>query len=116
MGGYYIDTSHADDVVRIDDVVAPLQARDYKGGKLVLQAVPCALRNRGGGKEIEVRMDDDKSNALTSVQTDSLVFTLRIRCGCDGGGKGALIQTDKSGTLACNNDQTLIIINDQGGG
>ena len=31
----YIDTSYADDVVRTDDVVAPLQARDYKGGKLV---------------------------------------------------------------------------------
>ena len=32
---YYVDTSHADDVVRTDDVVAPLQARDYKGGKYV---------------------------------------------------------------------------------
>ena len=31
----YVDTSHADDVVRMDDVVAPLQARDYKGGKLI---------------------------------------------------------------------------------
>ena len=31
----YIDTSHADDVVRVDDTVAPLQARDYKGGKLI---------------------------------------------------------------------------------
>ena len=36
----YIDTSHADDVVRMDDVVAPLQARDYKGGKLIA-AVDC---------------------------------------------------------------------------
>ena len=31
----YVDTTHADDVVRLDDTVAPLQARDYKGGKLV---------------------------------------------------------------------------------
>lgn len=31
----YIDISHADDVIRVDNVVAPLQARDYKGGKLV---------------------------------------------------------------------------------
>ena len=31
----YIDTSHADDVVRTDEVVAPLQARDYKGVKYV---------------------------------------------------------------------------------
>ena len=32
----YIDTSHADDVVRIDDVVSPLQARDCKGDKQIL--------------------------------------------------------------------------------
>lgn len=31
----YIDTTHADDVVRRDEIAAPLQARDYKGGKLV---------------------------------------------------------------------------------
>ena len=30
-----VDTSHADDVVRLDNIVAPLQARDFKGGKLV---------------------------------------------------------------------------------
>ncbi len=33
--------------------------------------------------------------------------TLKIRSGCEGGGKGALIQDDKSATLGCNNDQTL---------
>lgn len=31
----YIDITHADDVVRTDNIVSPLQARDYKGGKLV---------------------------------------------------------------------------------
>ena len=35
----YIDTTHADDVVRMDDVTAPLQARDYKGEKLVLRHI-----------------------------------------------------------------------------
>lgn len=30
-----------------------------------------------------------------------------------GGGKGALISNDLSLTLGCNNDQTLIIINDE---
>lgn len=33
--------------------------------------------------------------------------TVRIRGGCDGGGKGALVQTEKSGTLGTGNDQTL---------
>ena len=32
-------------------------------------------------------------------------YTLKIRSGCEGGGKGALIQEDKSATLATNNDQ-----------
>nr|DAI55338.1 MAG TPA: Cytosine specific methyltransferase [Caudoviricetes sp.] len=35
--------------------------------------------------------------------------TLKIRSGCEGGGKGALIQEDKSATLGCNNDQTLFV-------
>ena len=33
--------------------------------------------------------------------------TLKIRSGCEGGGKGAIIQENKSATLSCNNDQTL---------
>ena len=33
--------------------------------------------------------------------------TLKIRSGCEGGGKGALIQTDKSATLSTLQDQTL---------
>ena len=32
---------------------------------------------------------------------------VRMREGKDGGGKGALVQEDKSGTIACNNDQVL---------
>ena len=34
-------------------------------------------------------------------------YTLKIRSGCKGGGKGALIQENMSATLACNNDQYL---------
>lgn len=35
--------------------------------------------------------------------------TLKIRSGCEGGGKGALIQDDKSATLSCNNDQAVFV-------
>ena len=35
--------------------------------------------------------------------------TLKIRSGCEGGGKGALIQDNKSATLGCNNDQTIFV-------
>lgn len=37
----------------------------------------------------------------------STAHAVRIRGGCDGGGKGALVQEDKSGTLGCGNDQTI---------
>ena len=36
-------------------------------------------------------------------------MTLKIRSGCEGGGKGALIQKNKSATLACNNDQAVFV-------
>ena len=39
----------------------------------------------------------------------AIPYTLKIRSGCEGGGKGALIQEDKSATLSCNNDQTLFV-------
>ena len=35
--------------------------------------------------------------------------TLKIRSGCEGGGKGALVQENKSATLGCNNDQTVFV-------
>ena len=43
-------------------------------------------------------------------------YAVRIRGGCDGGGKGALVQTEKSGTLGTGNDQTLFCMATQQGG
>lgn len=40
--------------------------------------------------------------------------TLRMRAGCDGGGKGALIQIEKSGTLCPGNDQVLFAMQGYG--
>lgn len=37
-------------------------------------------------------------------------IALRMRAGCDGGGKGALVQVEKSGTLGCSNDQTIFCV------
>lgn len=38
-------------------------------------------------------------------------YAVRIRGGCEGGGKGALVQREKSGTLGTGNDQTLFCMN-----
>lgn len=43
------------------------------------------------------------------VVSDNAPCTMKIRSGCEGGGKGALVQTDKSATLSCNNDQTVFV-------
>lgn len=43
-------------------------------------------------------------------------YAVRIRSGCDGGGKGALVQTEKSGTLGTGNDQTIFCMATQQGG
>lgn len=38
---------------------------------------------------------------------EAAAYTLKIRSGCAGGGKGALVQTEKVGTLSTLQDQTL---------
>ena len=54
--------------------------------------------------------EDGKAQTLTSrmgTGDNNVPLLLKIRSGCEGGGKGSLIQEDKSVTLSCNNDQTL---------
>lgn len=56
--------------------------------------------------------EDGKVQTLTSrmgTGGGNVPLVMKIRCGCEGGGKGALIQEDKSATLSCNNDQTLFV-------
>ncbi len=62
------------------------------------------------------------SHGRQCVLEPQTAYTLKIRSGCEGGGKGALVQEDKSATIACNNDQYLFqpiidahILDDQGG-
>ncbi len=64
-----------------------------------------------------------QAGAGTAGEGDVIpAISMRIRCGCEGGGKGPLLQIEKSGTLATGNDQYLFapkdaveILNDQGG-
>ena len=41
---------------------------------------------------------------------DAKAYTLKIRSECEGGGKGALVQTEKSATLSTLQDQTLFVV------
>jgi hypothetical protein len=71
---------------------------------------------RAGG-QVNSETDRDLSPTLTThdAKDPHIIYpertgacsVLRMRAGCAGGGKDALIQNDASGTLALNNDQTL---------
>lgn len=52
-------------------------------------------------------LPDILRQALLDVIGGGKSYTLKIRSGCEGGGKGALVQTEKSATLSTLQDQTL---------
>lgn len=49
-------------------------------------------------------------NAECGGNKPACAYTLKIRSGCEGGGKGALVQTEKSATLSTLQDQTVFCI------
>ena len=65
-----------------------------------VQTLPTRMGTGGGN--VPLLMEPEVEEPGTPV-------TLKIRSGCDGGGKGAIWQEDKSATLGCNNDQTLFV-------
>ena len=90
------------------------------------QGIAADAERSAGADDKEIRLMDAYQHhgwrenvicgTLTAGQNDTVrgdtplvcvPYTLKIRTGCEGGGKGALIQEDKSATLATNNDQYL---------
>lgn len=55
------------------------------------------------------RMGTGGNNVPLVMSDEDAPVTLKIRSGCEGGGKGALLQENKSATLSCNNDQTVFV-------
>ena len=55
-----------------------------------------------GGNNVPLVMDGKAHQELPPQ-------TLKIRSGCEGGGKEAQVQVEKSATLGCNNDQTVFV-------
>lgn len=64
-----------------------------------------------GGGNVPMVMDAVENSVESPVKEveNSPTVTLKIRSGCEGGGKGAIWQEEKSATLGCNNDQTLFV-------
>lgn len=55
---------------------------------------------------------EDTAFTINTIDRNAVAYTLKIRSGCEGGGKGALVQTEKSATLSTLQDQTLICLAD----
>lgn len=61
---------------------------------------------RSGGKGTGRVLESDHRETSTRC-TEPVAYTLKIRSGCEGGGKGALVQTELSATISTLQDQTL---------
>lgn len=71
-----------------------------------VQTLPTRMGTGGGN--VPLLMEPEVESAQDTAEPGTPV-TLKIRSGCEGGGKGAIWQEDKSATLGCNNDQTLFV-------
>ena len=103
-----IENHPADSRIKIDDsgTVQTLTERMGTGGG----NVPLVMNER----QYALTVGEEVANILTSTdyKGTQCVFepkTLKIRSGCEGGGKGALIQENKSATLSTRNDQTVFV-------
>ena len=83
------------------------------------------MHTAGGGEVAGLTADcyswHDRMVASRPAGGQHGAYTVKIRSGCEGGGKGALVQKELSATLATHQDQTLfelrnMVLNDQGGG
>ena len=74
-----------------------------KDGKVQTLTSRCGT----GGCNVPLVLDGVE-NSGEEVENSPAV-TLKIRSGCEGGGKGAIWQEEKSATLGCNNDQTVFV-------
>ncbi len=75
--------------------------------------VPAAIALESHPIDSRIKIADDGTiQTLTSRMGTggmNVPLVMKIRSGCEGGGKGPLIQEDKSATLGCNNDQTVFV-------
>jgi DNA (cytosine-5)-methyltransferase 1 len=85
-------------------------------GKLLSNQTPVICLNDQGGSVMSVESDGNagtlraNTHGNEQIVCGDLVQTLKIRSGCEGGGKGALVQDELSATLGCGNDQTLFVV------
>lgn len=90
------------------EVSPTLTARCWTGGN----NVPAVVYDARGNEDEEIcpTLTGDHENRVTdyiAIAMEPVPYLLKMRAGCEGGGKGPLVQVDKSATLATSNDQYL---------
>ena len=92
-----------------EDVTSTLRARMGGHPPVVMDAI--AVENYPIDSRAKLS-EGNKVQTLTSRMGsggNNVPLVMKIRSGCEGGGKGPLIQKDKSATLGCSNDQTVFV-------
>ena len=90
-----------------EDVTCTLRAEAHHPPCVLEEAVAVENHPMDGRVKLEENGKVQTLSERMGTGGNNVPLVLKIRSGCEGGGKGPLIQTDKSATLSCNNDQTL---------
>ncbi len=101
QGGSFMNVS--------EDVTGTLRAQMDGHPPTVLEAI--AIENYPIDSRAKLSEDNSVQTLTSRMGTggNNVPLVMKIRCGCEGGGKGPLIQRDRSATLGCNNDQTVFV-------
>ena len=92
-----------------EDVTCTLRAEAHHPPCVLEEAVAVENHPMDGRVKLEENGKVQTLSERMGTGGNNVPLVLKIRSGCEGGGKGPLIQTDKSVTLATNNDQTIFV-------
>ena len=92
-----------------EDVTCTLCAEAHHPPCVLEEAVAVENHPMDGRVKLEENGKVQTLSERMGTCGNNVPLVLKIRSGCEGDGKGSLIQTDKSATLATNNDQTLFV-------
>ena len=90
-----------------EDKTCTLRAESHHPPVVMDEAI--AIENHPTDSRVKLEADGKVQTLTSRMGTggNNVPLLLKIRSGCEGGGKGPLLQKNKSATLSCNNDQTL---------
>ena len=101
QGGQRMDVTY--------DVTATFRTEAHHPPCVLEEAVAVENHPMDGRVKLEENGKVQTLSERMGTGGNNVPLVLKIRSGCEGGGKGALIQENKSATLSCNNDQTLFV-------